>query len=700
MDRRTFLKLTTLAGPGLAAGSLLGLGTTGRAAPAPKATAALPFAEGKLPEPTGVADFAVIGDFGAGNVLPTDPLTFVKINPDCLAVAEGIKRFAPPAGSAYVISVGDQIYIPFNNDANPLYPKSAETKLAAVGDYDIAVGQLFRQYIKFPANSTSAYKKQGSDTARFFCVLGDHDWWHQPRAQVNTKLYYKMDDAAYPASAEAQPQYAIDSLPGQDSAFAQYFGEQGQWSGTKNPRYWDLRQGDVHWFALSSDANETLLGTLSNAYYQKGKLPNGFTPGQDNLQNSVQGKWFQQAVGASDAKWKIVLTHYPPYVSSANGDLHGHNPATYMRWGYEKFGVDAVLNGHAHLYERLFVNNCTYIVCGAGGTFESLSEFTSTPLPGSQVRVPNRFGFMTAQLRRGVLELHYLVVNAQLAPGPREVVDRCFLLKGGQLSSVDNLENVSSIIFQQGGGVLNVRQALTVLPAGALLGAGDCRKSGAGTLVVSANSGYQGRLILSQGTVRLLGAQALHENATLSLQGGRLDAHGVVQTFTTPLELSSTPSRLTVDGSTQLAFADTSKTAWRGGLIALDGPWSSQVLRFGTNAKGLTSTQMRMVRFGGRFGPPIKLDSQGYVKPAGPPVITQQPGRKSARAGGTVEFSVRGAGYESVQWTHNGRAVPGTTGVTLKITDVTAADAGRYQVVLTNSVGSAHSRMATLTVAG
>ena len=617
MDRRTFIKITSLAGPGLAAGGMLG-----GMVPAAKGSVQPMAASAGLPLPPVGVDFAIVGDFGAGNYDRNGNLKSV-VNPDCLAVANGIKQYAPVRGSAYVISVGDQIYIPYKKKTETM--AAEETLLGVVADYDTAIGQLFAPYIKFPADSTSMYSKQGSPVRRFFCVLGDHDWWHQPRVSANNSPYYAPDapptvaPSSFPPPppmppTTSQSQYFIDAQDGVPSAFAGYFSDQGQWSSTKNPRYYDLLQGSIHWFAMSSDPNETLLGLLSNAFNYTGVLTeNGLTAGQDNFQNSVQGQWLAKAVPQATAPWKIVMFHNPPYVSSQPGPPDaGHYPAAYMQWGFENLDVDVVISGHAHAYERLYVNNCSYIVCGSGGTFEALSEFLDPPLPGSVVRVANKFGFMTGQVTATKLELLYVVVNAADEPGPQETMDRCILLKGGTLGPADNLGRITSIIITAGGGSLSSGNTSAVLLPGALLGTGTCTKIGYGTLTLSGSNGFSGTLVVNQGTVQLAGSAALASGSGLMLSGGELDARGVTQNFTTPLQVRGR-AQVRLNGSTRLAFADSSKTAWPNGTVVILGTLGAESLRFGTNASGLTAMQCRQIRLGSAAGPAIALDAQGYA---------------------------------------------------------------------------------------
>ena len=43
---------------------------------------------------------------------------------------------------------------------------------------------------------------------------------------------------------------------------------------------------------------------------------------------------------------------------------------TSAQWPYGEWGADAVLAGHDHTYERLFINGVTYFVNGMGGLCE------------------------------------------------------------------------------------------------------------------------------------------------------------------------------------------------------------------------------------------------------------------------------------------------------------------------------------------
>ena len=581
--------------------------------------------------PRSPVSFVQIGDFGAGKIHNGSSGPQSTINPNEQNVGEIVAIYAPLKGSTYVVSVGDNVYVPYYGDP-PSPPPSAEgTNQPPPGDrpqtfealnitpYDEAIGALYGGYIKFPAGSTSEFARHGSSKQRFFTVIGDHDWWHQPREMVNGLPVYPMDSAAYPATVGPQPQFLPGAVEGEPSIYLQYFGNQGEGSSSRNTRYWDLVRSGIHWIGLSSDSNETVLGTLSNAYYSKDPLPtNQLTPGEDNLQNSTQGQWFQSVAGSPPKGWRFVLTHYPPYTSSSPA-LGGHNPAAYMQWGYENFGVDMVFCGHVHSYERLYVNGVTYIVNGAGGTFESLAGF-ATPVGGpSQVQVANEYGVLTAEKLSGKIFFSYLSVAPHhgTPDGPLQhgLSDRFVLLKKGILVP-SQMPELKSIHVTPGGGGIQIPRGETT-HSGNLLGTGRLTKLGAGTLRLAIPSpDFTGTLAVARGSVRLDADQLLSSQASLVLRGGTLAGAGVIQNFLTPLMLQSRSS-ISLDHDSRLSFADSSSIPWPSSArLVIEGEPGVQSLRFGNSDDALTSAQLARIRFGSPNGPKAQLSDEGYLVPA------------------------------------------------------------------------------------
>ena len=128
-----------------------------------------------------------------------------------------------------------------------------------------------------------------------------------------------------------------------------------------NERYYDFRRGPVHFFAINSDYHE----------------PDG------TAADSVQGAWLEQGLATSDAPFKVVYFHHPPYSSGY------HRGSEYMRWPFRAWGADLVLTGHDHNYERLQVDDMIYIVDGCGGA--ALRTFSAEEV-GAQRGTPDVFG--------------------------------------------------------------------------------------------------------------------------------------------------------------------------------------------------------------------------------------------------------------------------------------------------------------------
>jgi len=82
------------------------------------------------------------------------------------------------------------------------------------------------------------------------------------------------------------------------------------------------------------------------------------------------------------------------------------------------------------------------------------------------------------------------------------------------------------------------------------------------------------------------------------------------------------------------------------------------------------------------------------------PFFYQQPETQGMLAGGSVTFQSGGLGWPipTMQWSKDGVAIPGATGTTLTLANVTPASAGSYTLTLSNRLGTVTSQPALLSV--
>jgi 3',5'-cyclic AMP phosphodiesterase CpdA len=102
-------------------------------------------------------------------------------------------------------------------------------------------------------------------------------------------------------------------------------------------------------------------------YTFKPKMNVRFFSLDSNYMDKKQLDWFANELKASGSDWKIVFFHHPIYSS---GEKHGSNIE--LRSAIEpvivKYGVDVVLTGHEHFYERIKPQKGVhYFIVGSSG---------------------------------------------------------------------------------------------------------------------------------------------------------------------------------------------------------------------------------------------------------------------------------------------------------------------------------------------
>ncbi len=74
-----------------------------------------------------------------------------------------------------------------------------------------------------------------------------------------------------------------------------------------------------------------------------------------------QRSWLIKELAQSQANFKVVVLHHPPYSSAKHGNTKKY------QWDFAEFGADLVISGHDHTYERIIRRGGMYVVDGAGG---------------------------------------------------------------------------------------------------------------------------------------------------------------------------------------------------------------------------------------------------------------------------------------------------------------------------------------------
>lgn len=150
-----------------------------------------------------------------------------------------------------------------------------------------------------------------------------------------------------------------------------------------NERYYELERGDVHLFSIDSDPHE----------------PDGID------KTSVQARWLKEKAGSSKKAFQIAYMHHPPFSSARHGS------SDVMQWPYEEWGVDLVLAGHDHTYERIVVNGLTYVVNGLGGN--AVYSFGDI-VPGSKIRFNRAHGAMFFEVSGKELHGRFLTSKGEV----------------------------------------------------------------------------------------------------------------------------------------------------------------------------------------------------------------------------------------------------------------------------------------------
>lgn len=153
------------------------------------------------------------------------------------------------------------------------------------------------------------------------------------------------------------------------------FPEKGEAGGvpSNTKSYYSADYGNVHLISLDSQANQP---------------EDGFRI-YDTTSTQIQ--WLKRDLAATKSPWKIVIFHHPPY-SKGGHDSDTEHQMKLIRENLtpilERYGVDLVLNGHSHGYER------TYRLKGMTGlanTFDKsrhVAESTSGRYDGSPNSCP------------------------------------------------------------------------------------------------------------------------------------------------------------------------------------------------------------------------------------------------------------------------------------------------------------------------
>jgi predicted phosphodiesterase len=160
--------------------------------------------------------------------------------------------------------------------------------------------------------------------------------------------------------------------------------------------YQPLLDGGVKFYATlgnHDDPNQRFYKPFNmggERYYRFSKGPVEFFVLDSNYMEPKQLAWLEQQLQASRAKWKVAYFHHPLYSS---GETHGseNDLRVLLEPLFLKYGVNLVLAGHEHFYERVKPQKgIYYFTCGGSAKLRK-GDIRRGPLTDAGFDTDNSF---------------------------------------------------------------------------------------------------------------------------------------------------------------------------------------------------------------------------------------------------------------------------------------------------------------------
>jgi hypothetical protein len=142
-------------------------------------------------------------------------------------------------------------------------------------------------------------------------------------------------------------------------------------------------------------------------YYRFTKGNVAFYSLNSNYMDKVQLKWLEDELAKDTSEWKICFFHHPPYSS---GGKHGSDKQLreIVEPIFTKYGVNVVLAGHEHFYERIKPQKgIYYFISGAGGKLREGNVKEKSPL--TDKAFDSDMSFMLAEIVKG--QMYFQVIS-------------------------------------------------------------------------------------------------------------------------------------------------------------------------------------------------------------------------------------------------------------------------------------------------
>ncbi|MEA2498788.1 MAG: hypothetical protein QOH26_1193 [Actinomycetota bacterium] len=195
-----------------------------------------------------------------------------------------------------------------------------------------------------------------------FAVIGDFGVGSEDESEVAAAVHEWVTDH----SADALVTTGDNIYPsGESEDFHEAWEEPYGWVGAEDlPVIASLGNHDIE--ADGGAAVMELLGMPDRWYSEVIGDAEIFVLDANDPGSAEQMDWLEGALGSSEAIWKVVVFHQPAYSCSR----HDGTPAVQADWVplFENEGVDLVLNGHDHAYQRFAPEGGPmYVVTGGAG---------------------------------------------------------------------------------------------------------------------------------------------------------------------------------------------------------------------------------------------------------------------------------------------------------------------------------------------